>query len=197
MRRSLALVLGGLTAVVIALAVLAGCGDSRTAAPDLARFQAPDGVKAASYLAGTLHFDLPANWATQVGSAPLIVTATSGPAIIAVWRYPRSQRQVLPHDETSLQQARSALVGAAAARDPTLRVISSAVVNSRGVRGVELDALETIRRHVRRVRSAHLYEDGAELVIDEYAPTSQFHAVDRTVFSPLLHSVRLVRAGSG
>jgi hypothetical protein len=74
-------------------------------------------------------------------------------------------------------------------------VISSAVVSSNGVRGVELDALATIRGHVRRVRSAHIYKDGAALVIDEYPPKSLFRTADRAVFSPLLHSVRLVGSG--
>jgi hypothetical protein len=192
LRRSLALVLVGLT-----FGLLAGCGDSRTAAPDLSRFQAPHGVKQATYLAGSLRFNAPANWATQIGSGPLVVTVTSGPAIIAIWHYPRSQSQVLPRDASSLQQARSALIGAATARDRTFHVLSSAVITNNGARAVELDALETIRGHVRRVRSAHVYGHGAELVIDEYAPESVFHAVDRTVFSPLLHSVRLGRAGSG
>jgi hypothetical protein len=189
-RRPLALVLTGLT-----LAVLAGCGDSRTPAPDLSRIQAPQGVEQGNYVGGTLHFNAPANWATQAGSGPLVVTITSGPAVIAIWRYPRSPGQVLPRDLASLRQARSALLSAAAARDRTLRVISSAVVSGNGVRGVELDAVETIRGQVRRVRSAHLYAGGAELVIDEYAPKPLFHAVDRSVFSPLLHSVRLVHSG--
>jgi hypothetical protein len=95
-----------------------------------------------------------------------------------------------------LQQARSALIAAARARDLTLRVIASAVVDVHGLHAVELDAVEKIRGQVRRVRSAHVYEAGAELVIDEYAPQSQFHEADRTVFSPLLHSLRLGRVGS-
>jgi hypothetical protein len=190
-RRSFVVVLASL-----ALALLAGCGDSRTPAPDVASFQAPRGVTQASYLAGSLRFDAPANWATQIGAAPLVVTIASGPAIIAVWRYPRSPSEVLPRDLASLRQARTALISAAAARDRRFRVLASALVSGNGVRGVELDALETIRGQRLRVRSAHIYEHGAELVIDEYAPKALFHAVDRAVFSPLLHSVRLVRPGS-
>jgi hypothetical protein len=189
-RRSLALVL-----VALALGMLAGCGASRIAAPDLSRFQTPAGVEQASYLGGSLRFDAPANWASQIGSAPLVVTYASGPAIIAIWRYPRSKSQALPDDVATLEQARSALIGAAAARDRTLRVISAAVDDVHGLHAVELDAVETIRGQVRRVRSAHVYADGAELVVDEYAPESMFHDVDRLVFSPLLHSLRLGRVG--
>lgn len=185
-----------LVLIAITLGALGGCGDSRTAPPSFARFLTPTGVTSASFLSGSLRLQAPANWATQIGVPPLVVTYASGPAVIAIWRYPREESQALPHDAAALGRARSALIRAAGARDPTLRVISSAVIEHGGVYGVELDALETVRGHVRRVRSAHVYQRGAELVIDEYAPASQFHAVDRAVFSPLLHSVHLGRMGS-
>ncbi|HEY5317482.1 MAG TPA: hypothetical protein VIJ20_05845 [Solirubrobacteraceae bacterium] len=180
------------TVGILALAGLAGCGDSRTPAPNLARIEPPHRLRVLSYLHNTLHLSAPANWSTETGSAPLVVTIGSGQAVVAIWRYPRSPSQPLPSDIPALQRARGALITAAAARDRTFRVISSAVVGINSVPGVELDALETIRGQVRRVRSAHLYKRGAELVIDEYAPENLFHQVDRTVFSPLLHSVHLV-----
>lgn len=180
------------TLAIVALALLGGCGDSRTPAPDLGRVQSPQGVKTLTYLRGRLSFDVPANWTIETGPAPMLVTLGSGPALITVWRYPRSRLQPFPSTAAGLDQAQSALTGAAAARDPSLHVISSAVVDVSGSPGVELDALETIRGRLRRVRSAHIYTGGAEIVIDEYAPKGLFHDVDRTVFSPLLHSVRLV-----
>ncbi|MDQ6774956.1 MAG: hypothetical protein M3071_01775, partial [Actinomycetota bacterium] len=164
----------------------------RTPAPDLAQIQPTGGVKTVHFLNNSLHFRAPANWAMQTRPGPLVVTMGSGPALIAIWHYQRSPHQVLPIDLAQLKQARSALIAAARARDPTFRVISSASIVLGGVPGVELDAIETIRGQVRRVRSAHLYLGGAELVVDEYAPEDLFHTVDRTVFSPLLHSVRLV-----
>jgi hypothetical protein len=187
LRRPLAALLG-----TLALGLLGGCGDSRTPAPNLSRIEPGGAVTAVNYLFDTLHFNAPANWAMQTGSAPLVVTMGSGSALIAIWRYPRSQRQPLPADLPALERARGAVIAAAAARDHTFRVISSTVIVLGGVPGVELDALETIRGHVRRVRSAHLYAHGAEVVVDEYAPEALFHSVDRLVFSPLLHSVRLV-----
>jgi len=190
LRRPVAVALGTL-ALALSLAVLAGCGDTRTPPPPLSRIQPPDGVKAVSYLGNKLRFNAPTSWSIQAGTAPLVVTLGSGPALIAIWRYPRSPSQVLPGDIPELDQARRALIAAAGARDPTFRVISSAVVGGGGVPAVELDALETINGQVRRVRSTHLYKHGDEFVVDEYAPQDAFHAVDRTVFSPLLHSVRL------
>jgi hypothetical protein len=176
---------------VLALALLGGCADSRTPAPSLSRVHLPDGVKTVTYLHGRLRFSAPTNWVTQTGAAPMVVTLGSGPALITVWRYPRSPSQPLPADAAALDQARLALISAAGARDPTIRVISSAVVQVSGSPGVELDALETIQGRRRRVRSAHIYTGGAEIVIDEYAPVNLFHDVDRVVFSPLLRSVRL------
>jgi hypothetical protein len=187
LRRPLAVTLG-----VLALGFFGGCGDSRTPAPKLSRIEPPNGFKAVSYLDRAVRFNAPANWAIQSGSAPMVVTLGSGPAVVTIWRYPRSPNQTLPYDAATLQQARSALIGAATARDPSFHVISSAVIHLGYVPGVELDALETIRGQVRRVRSAHLYENGDEVVVDEYAPMSLFHTVDRLVFSPLLHSVRLL-----
>jgi hypothetical protein len=177
---------------VLSLGVLAGCADSRTAAPDLAAVQPSGGVKTISYLRGRLTLKAPADWPRATGPAPLVATLGSGPALIAIWRYPRPASETLPTDVASLEQAQRALIGAAGARDPTFRVISSSVVLLGGIPGVELDALETVRGRVRRVRSTHLYASGAELVVDEFAPEELFHTVDRTVFSPLLHSVRVV-----
>ena len=177
---------------VLALGVLGGCGDSRTRPPDLSTVQPPGATKTVGYLHDRLQFRAPVKWTIATGSAPMVVTLGSGSALITIWRYPRSQKQPLPDSIPELQQARSALVAAAGARDPTFRVIASAVVGINNVPAVELDALETIRGHVRRVRSTHLYANGAEIVVDEYAPEDLFHTVDRTVFSPLLHSVRLI-----
>lgn len=46
------------------------------------------------------------------------------------------------------------------------------------------------RRHV---GSAHVYAQGAELVVDAFAPPGEFATVDRTMFQPLLRSLRLTR----
>jgi hypothetical protein len=190
-------ILVGVIVLALALWALAACGESRVPAPRLSQIQAPQGMTEVTYLGGGIHFVAPRHWATQAGSGQLVVTYASGPAMIAVWRYQRLPGQRLPTDRPALEQARSALIGAATARDPRLKLLSSAIVDQGRVRGVELDAIERLRGHVRRVRSAHVYAYGAEVVIDEYAPRSLFHAVDRAVFSPLLHSLHLARVGSG
>src|SRR5207249_1358151 len=82
-----------------------------------------------------------------------------------------------------------ALLVAATARDRSLRVVTSRMVTVGGAKGVELVANERLSSHPREVRSTHLYAHGAELVVDAYAPPSQFARVDRTVFRPLLRSL--------
>jgi hypothetical protein len=180
------------TLTLLALGVLGGCGTSRAPVPDLSSVQPAGGVRAVAYLHDRLLFNAPAHWAVQTGSAPLVVTLGSGPALIAIWRFRRSLSQPLPADIAAQKRALSGLIDAARARDPTFRVIASAVIVLNGVPGVELDALETISGRVRRVRSTHLYANHSELVVDEYAPQALFHGVDRQIFSPLLHSVRLI-----
>jgi hypothetical protein len=131
----------------------------------------------------------PANWAVLTGRPPLVVTIGSGRALVAVWRYPRSEP--LPGDPAALDRARTALIGAARARDPRLAVIRSKLVTVGTSQGVELDATEFVQGQLRRVRSVHLFAYGAEIVLDEYAPPSVFHAVDHAVFSPVKRSLRL------
>jgi hypothetical protein len=59
---------------------------------------------------------------------------------------------------------------------------------------IVVDAIESIAGRRRRVRSFHVFVRGAEIVLDEYAPVAMFHAVDHSVFSPLNHSLVLLRS---
>ena len=63
-------------------------------------------------------------------------------------------------------------------------------------RGIEVLATESVNGQARRVRSTHLFDRGAEIVIDAYAPPADFARVDATVFEPLLRSFQLRAPGS-
>jgi hypothetical protein len=78
-----------------------------------------------------------------------------------------------------------------------LAVIRTSLIRIGGAPTVVLDAFERIAGRLRRVRSLHVFVPGAEIVIEEYSPPSQFHAVDRMVFSPLNHSINLRRSEHG
>ncbi len=61
-----------------------------------------------------------------------------------------------------------------------------------GSPAVVLDATEQIAGQGRRVHSIHLFTPSGELVVEEYAPSDVFHAVDHEVFSPLKRSLALM-----
>jgi hypothetical protein len=173
---------------VLLAAALAGCGYSRTPVPSVV---APSGFNGVSFPRVGIDLVVPRGWTESVSALPLAATVSSGPAVIALWRYRRSAPP--PPDAAALAAARHALISAARARDPGLVVIRSKLTRIGRAPAVVLDAFEQINGQRRRVRSLHIYVHGAEIVIDEYAPPSQFHAVDHEVFSPVIHQIRLRR----
>jgi hypothetical protein len=182
--------------VVAAGAALAlvGCGNQRTPAPRVPPPAAPVGQRPVEFFAAGVGFRRPANWVLGPGNAPQLAIIGSGRAAVVLWRYPRTEP--LPKGADDLARARRALIAAARARDRSLRVISARTVSVGGARGVELVADERLGASRRRVRSTHLYAHGAELVVDAFAPPDEFTRVDRTVFVPLLRSLRVTRPGS-
>jgi hypothetical protein len=169
--------------------LLGGCGYSRTAVPRAGRPASPTTFIGEGFPSAKIAFLLPSNWTVTPSSPPLAATISSGPAVVAVWRYPRSAPP--PADRLALAMARSALISAARARDRSLRLIRTSLTRIRGAPTVVLDAFERIDGRRRRVRSLHIFVPGAEIVVDEYAPPSEFHGVDHAVFSPLNHSINL------
>jgi hypothetical protein len=176
-------------ALALPVLLLAACGNSRTPVPSLTQPLAPDGFRPLVYSHAGIGFYAPRNWTTTAQKLPLVATVSSGAAIIAVWRYPR--RTPAPSTFAQLAQARQALVHSARAADRTLRVINSRLTTLDGSPAIVLNAFESVGGLPRRVRSIHVFRPAAELVLDEYAPSSIFGSIDRTVFIPLRHSVRL------
>jgi hypothetical protein len=56
---------------------------------------------------------------------------------------------------------------------------------------VQIVGDQTVAGRPRRVRSTHVYTRGAELVVDQYAAPDVFGTVDRSVFVPLLRSLKI------
>jgi hypothetical protein len=181
-----------LLALTLVVPAVAGCGNTRTPRPGLVKPAAPHGVRSVAYPRSGIKFKAPANWAVSMQTAPMVATVTSGAAIVAVWRY--KQAAPVPGTSAALDQTRTALIRAAEAKDPSLRVIRSHLGRLHGAPTVVLDAVEQISGYERRVRSVHLFGYGSEFVVDEYAPTSEFSAVDHVVFSPLRRSLTLIPA---
>jgi hypothetical protein len=175
------------------LAVLAGCGNSRTPVPSLSQFASPRGFHAVRYPAAGFSLRAPVNWILTNRQTPLVAVFSSGAAVVAVWRYVRSTPP--PAGQAALSNALAALIRAARARDSTFALIRSKLTTIDHATAIELDAFERIGGNPRRVRSTHIYVPGAELVLDEYAPPALFHAADHAVFSPVKRSLTLLSAG--
>jgi hypothetical protein len=116
-----------------------------------------------------------------------VTVLSSGDAIVAVWRYQRSQP--LPRTRAQLRLARTRLIAAARAHDPGLKLLGSSVTIRDGIGSIALNVIERIGSGQRRVRSTHLFGYGQEVVLEEYAPLAQFRQVDLEVFSHLAHSL--------
>jgi hypothetical protein len=181
------LILGACTPILIA-----GCGNSRT--PVQSATGAASGFKTLHYPGAGISLRAPVNWSASTGPGPLIATFTSGTSVVAVWRFPRNV--AAPSSQVSLRRARDVLIRKARERDPSLDLIRSNITRLAGAPAIELDAIEQISGHRRRVRSTHVFGPRAEVVLDEYAPPDAFHAVDHAVFSPLRHSLLLTGAST-
>jgi hypothetical protein len=177
-----------------AVGLLSGCGNSRTPVPDLAQVQPPNAFRTLAYRRDGIALRAPLNWAVADQKAPLVAVISSGPAVIALWRYPAAATP--PAGPGALASARRALIAAARRAQPGLRVVRSAVVEADGHGAVELDTLQRLDGQTRRLRSMHVYLPGAEVVLEEYAPPALFHRVDHAVFSPVKRSLRLTVPGA-
>lgn len=181
-----------LLALVLVVPVVAACGNSRTSAPSLVRPAVPLGTRALTYAKAGITLVAPANWTVSEQKPPLVATVSSGAAIVAVWRYPRTAPA--PETSSALARTRSALIRSAQASDPTLRLIGSHLGRLHGAPAIILETTERIAGQERRVRSIHMFGSGEEVVVEEYAPTDIFATVDHLVFSPLRRSLALLPA---
>jgi len=180
-----------IAAIVCIVSVFAtlGCGRERIEPPDTVRPQAPVGEAAEAFPQEGLFLDRPGNWPFQRGRPPLVASASSGTATVALWRYLRSEP--LPREQAALNSAQDALEQAVKARDESFVLERGSNVEIDGAPAIELLGTETISGQKRRVRSTHVYAKGAEVVLDAYAPPEEFERVDREVFAPIAESLRI------
>jgi hypothetical protein len=179
-----------LPATAAALAVLAaGCGNDRQPPPDVRTPGPPLGKVPAAYPHAGIGFYAPAGWSTDSGQPPLVATISTGEAVVSIFRYPRTEP--LPSSPAALDAAAANLAAAAHARDATFTELKRGRVRVDGKPGVQLRATETIEGHPRTVRSTHVYAEGAEIVVDAFAPAKDFKRVDAQVFRPLLRTMQI------
>lgn len=174
--------------IACAVAILAaGCGNQQSTPPDVSQPAHPQG--SVPFASQGIAFATPGGWHARGGAAPLVATVQSGPAQIAVWRYPRTEP--LPKTRAQLTQARDLLIQAAKARDQTFQAATTAIRKVDGHPAIQIRGTETIAGQARTVRSTHVYAAGAEVVVDAFAPAAVFAQVDREAFVPVVRSLRV------
>jgi hypothetical protein len=168
---------------------LAACGQERAPVPDAGVPQDPRAMRPLAFPAAGVAFTGPTNWRVLAPGDPLKGGIESGRATLAIWRYPRTEP--LPNGRAELRRVRGLLVERVKARDPSFVLDRSRVTRRGGAAAVELTGQQTINGSPVRVRSSHVYFEGAELVLDAYAAPGDFPRVDAAVFGPALRSLKL------
>ena len=179
---------------IVAAVVLAGCGNTRTPAPDTGAIPPPKEFREVKYSIEGIALKAPSNWRLINGSGTQLATIAIGDAQIAIWRYVRTEP--LPVTRSQLHAARQALVQQIERRDPTFELTSSRLVLKPGLRAVEVVGRGTNHGEKRSVRSLHAYGHGAEVVVDAFSPPEDFARVDMQTFARVMRSVRLSRPES-
>jgi hypothetical protein len=174
---------------LVCLMVVAGCGNEQAKPPDISIPARPAGTTPVSFAQQGIRLAAPGGWKVQPGQAPLVATIQSGPAQIAIWRYPRTEP--LPRNGAQLTQARDLLLQAAKARDQTFKESKTTITKIGGHPAIQVRGTETLAGQPRTVRSTHVYAFGGEVVVDAFAPANVFGQVDRDAFRPLVRSLRL------
>ncbi|CAA9507219.1 MAG: hypothetical protein AVDCRST_MAG30-2272 [uncultured Solirubrobacteraceae bacterium] len=180
--------------VGLAVVLLAGCGNERTPVPDVATPADPAGTRPIDLEDAGVFFTGPGNWDDGDARGALAGGVQSGRATVAVWRYPRTEP--LPITRAQLTRVRDLLVERVRQRDPTFEPEASRVTRRAGEPAIELLGQQTIEGRRVKVRSAHVFAGGAEIVVDAYAPPADFDRLDPTVFLPALGSLRLRAPGT-
>lgn len=184
-----------LALIAVAASLLVGCGEDRTRPPDIARADDPQGTREVVVEDAGVTFTAPRNWTDLAAAPPFLEGGVSSKlAVVAVWRYPRTEP--LPAGRRELAQAQERLEARILERHPTFALRTSELTKIDDARAIEVTGRQEIGGRPYDVRSAHVFRDGAEVVVDAYAPPDDFARVDASVFVPLLASLKVSEPAS-
>ncbi len=166
-----------MAACLLAVLALAGCGNDR---PDVSlRAQLSGERREVSFPRVGLEVELPREFDPQPAEAPQVFRAVYGKALVSAYAYRRDEQA--PSDDQQLDAALIRLEQAAVARAPTYALRSSGTAEVAGARALELIGDQTISGARLRTHSLHVFDDGAEYVIELLAPRREFLRFDRAV----------------
>ncbi|MBA3302219.1 MAG: hypothetical protein H0T15_10190 [Thermoleophilaceae bacterium] len=178
-----------LAPLLIAAALLAGCGMERQPASDQLTVRAPSGTAPHVLRSAGMRFDTPANWDFGTAKRPRAFTLGSGRATITGWAYRR--KEPLPLTGPELADARKRLLERIAYRNNTFKPSGSRTTRIAGHPAVVVEGVQTIYGQSLRTRSAHVFADRTEYVIDALGPAESFPTVEGEVLEPLLRSLKV------
>lgn len=177
-----------LTLAALAL-LLAGCGNDVTRPPETRVPDPPRGTREVRIQGTGIRFTAPFNWPDLQAQGLRVGGIQNKLATVAIWRYRRSEP--LPDTRAELEEVRGLLIERVKRRDRNFDLRRAEVRRRGGAHAIELSGRQDMAGSHRGVRSSHIFHEGAEIVIDAYAPPEFFDAVDRYVFLPLLRSLKL------
>ncbi|MBA3301974.1 MAG: hypothetical protein H0T15_08920 [Thermoleophilaceae bacterium] len=178
-----------LAPLLIAAALLAGCGKERQPPPDLLTVRAPSGTAKHVLRSPGMRFTTPANWDFGVARRPRAFTLASGLASITGYAYRR--KEPLPLTGPELADARKRLLERIAYRNKTFKPGGSRTTRIGGHPAVVVEGVQTIYGQSLRTRSVHVFADSTEYVIDALGPAASFPTVQSEVLAPLLRSLKV------
>jgi hypothetical protein len=177
-----------LAVVALTASLPAGCGRDRYEASDL-EFRANPMQQRISYPKAGMRFRVPGNVLFIATAPPGVFRGSAGDAVLAGFAYRRAEQ--LPRNKRELAAARRRLVAATRKRGQGYKLRSVRTLRVGGARAVELLGDQRISNARLRTRSLHAYKARAEYVIELSAVARDFPYIDRTVYRPLLRSLRL------
>jgi hypothetical protein len=175
-------------AVLVALLLLAGCGNERSEPPDLENVAGGAAYERFTSAGGAVSFRHPVSWRATDAESPQVAQVGTGGALVAIYAYPRTD---LGDDPASVRRQRERLIASLRERAPGFLVTGSEVIRVDGVPAVEILGRGTIGGRPVETRAVHVFEQAAEYVIDAYARAGEFERANRIGFGPLISSLQL------
>jgi len=164
--------------IAVCLLALAGCGNDR---PDVSlRAELSGESRQVSFPRAGLEVELPREFDARPAEAPQVFRAVYGKALVSAYVYQRDEQA--PSDDAQLDAALTRLEQAAEQRTPKYVLRSCGTAEVAGARALELIGDQTISGARLRTHSLHVFDDGAEYVIELLAPRREFLRFDRAVF---------------